>query len=29
MIKPILGLALGAALGGAIGYSKILCGDGQ
>ena len=29
MIKPILGLLFGGALGGAIGYSKILCSTGQ
>lgn len=29
MIKPILGLAVGAAIGAAIGYSQILCGNGE
>jgi len=29
MLKPILGLAMGGGIGAAIGYSKILCGNGQ
>ncbi len=29
MIKPMLALVLGGALGAAVGYSKVLCGDGQ
>lgn len=28
MIKPLLGIAIGGAIGAAIGYSQILCGDG-
>lgn len=28
-IKPILGVALGSGLGAAIGYSQLLCPDGQ
>ena len=28
MLKPLLGLAIGGGIGAAIGYSKILCGDG-
>lgn len=29
MIKPLLAIVLGGGLGAAIGYSKVLCGNGQ
>ena len=28
MIKPFIGLAIGGAIGAAIGYSQILCANG-